>query len=281
MQTIKNTQLPQLEEYVNRQQPKLNEFFIAYENGKSDEKPSDFWKKMTSKGVFNQLKKHLLDYQGAICCYCGGRITLKEMEVEHFYPKSYPHYVWLMFKIENLFASCATPRKHTVKLSETPLGIANKYSVDINNIFLLVENNGEQEQYSINLNTTLNTGTTLLINDGKHCNNVKDNKEITSFYLGDDNIIELFDFLDDGTIQASDNAQNKNQLNYEINTILGLNNPELTNIRMKLLRSFQQELGNFTTQDVAMQKEYYNSKIDGQYEAYCFLFTYLLSNFSA
>jgi hypothetical protein len=280
MQTIKNTQLPQLEEYVTRQ-TNLNKFFVAYRNGNSEQKPDSFWRKMRYKGVFNQLKKHLFDYQGAICCYCGGRIALEGMEIEHFYPKSNPFYVSLMFEVENLFASCATPRLHAVKPSETPLGIAKKYGIDINNIFLLVESDGKQEQHSINLNTKLNTGATLLINDGKHCNNTKSNREIISFYLGDDNIIELFDFLDDGTIQASDNAQNKNQLNYEINTILGLNNPELTSIRMKLLRSFQQELGNFTTQDIAMQKEYYNSKIDGQYEAYCFLFTYLLSNFSA
>lgn len=51
-----------------------------------------------------KLKQELIDEQGALCCYCGRRITADDSHVEHFRPqKSYGN---LDVSYDNLFASC-------------------------------------------------------------------------------------------------------------------------------------------------------------------------------
>lgn len=51
-----------------------------------------------------KLRASLVKEQGAICCYCMGRITIDNSHIEHFWPKG--RFSSLDLDYDNLFASC-------------------------------------------------------------------------------------------------------------------------------------------------------------------------------
>ena len=51
-----------------------------------------------------ELREHLVDEQGRICCYCMKRISINSSHIEHFWPKEIFRSRDLSY--ENLFASC-------------------------------------------------------------------------------------------------------------------------------------------------------------------------------
>ncbi|MFY7788305.1 MAG: hypothetical protein ACOVQA_10570 [Thermoflexibacteraceae bacterium] len=139
MQPIhKNTPLIDLDEWVEHNLTP-NNALLALRNCNSEKKAAFWWKKLSNTGVWGKLKNHLLQEQGFVCCYCGGRIGEHTMEIEHFYPKSNGVYVGLMFTYENLFASCSTPKIHVVKRSETVGDILKYYGIGIQNMALWIE----------------------------------------------------------------------------------------------------------------------------------------------
>jgi len=61
------------------------------------------WFRSNANGVLDDLKDRLLEDQGYICCYCGEKISDKDVVIEHLDPKSNKA---LVFPFSNLYASC-------------------------------------------------------------------------------------------------------------------------------------------------------------------------------
>lgn len=64
----------------------------------------DDLRKENNRDVYDKLRVSLLEEQGYICCYCGCRITLENLTIEHLIPRSMRRDRELDYS--NLLASC-------------------------------------------------------------------------------------------------------------------------------------------------------------------------------
>jgi uncharacterized protein (TIGR02646 family) len=76
---------------------------IAFKQQDNDDWQAE-WVTLTSS-VKQDIHRSLLEEQGALCCYCEGRITVQSSHIEHLHPQSRPP-VTLQLEYSNLFASC-------------------------------------------------------------------------------------------------------------------------------------------------------------------------------
>jgi len=79
-------------------------FFTDWKQGESEDWNPGWGDFDSSRTAKKRFKEHLMDEQGAICCYCNGRTELVDSHIEHFRPRSkYPD---LVLDYDNLLLSC-------------------------------------------------------------------------------------------------------------------------------------------------------------------------------
>lgn len=84
------------------------------------------------KNVLDDLRKHLLEEQGYICCYCMNRIEFRNSKIEHFKPRSKFRAEQLNYS--NLFIACLGGQG---KSSNNQTCDTKKGSDILNHIYLL------------------------------------------------------------------------------------------------------------------------------------------------
>jgi uncharacterized protein (TIGR02646 family) len=98
-----------------------------------------------------RIRTTLLEMSDSCCAYCGRKIKLEEMDVEHFLPKeAFPYlaYCW-----ENYLASCK-PCNQYIKRDFVPESFKKRLLKDIN-IDKFIPKNAVQETLKANLSTQL------------------------------------------------------------------------------------------------------------------------------
>jgi len=195
-------------------------------------KGSQIWNFFKNEGntAYQSLKKHLVETQGYLCCYCGQRIKNDQhTAIEHIKPKS--KHKTNIFDYNNLIASCIRGKSnkiHVVQKDETLPQIAEIYGVDIEHLEDVYVNTDElklfREKYDIE---NLSTGDRIVIfpiinKKFQHCDlkKGKDEIEITPLQK---NCANYFDYnRSNGEIKIT--PDNKLTLN-----VLGLNNNRYLN----------------------------------------------------
>jgi len=132
--------------------------------------------------AYEALKKHLVEVQGYICCYCGQRIESdNHTAIEHLQPKSL--FKSKIFDYGNLLASCkggSCDKIHKVKEGEMLVSIAEDYGVDVEHLEDVYVNIHNVKSLDIE---NLNVGDRIVIfplvdKKSQHCDLKKGNKEI-------------------------------------------------------------------------------------------------------
>lgn len=141
------------------------------------------------RGAYNkkQLRGHLLEEQGHICCYCGRRLTSHPSNsvIDHLFPKS--KYIRRTYDYDNLVLSCVGGSRHLVHIlreGETLLSISEDYAIPVSDIeeINVTENQLEilRETYDLD---KLEVGDRLIImmkikGPHQHCDSKKGNHEL-------------------------------------------------------------------------------------------------------
>ena len=196
-----------------------------------------------NREVYDKLRVSLLEEQGYICCYCGRRITLDNVTVEHLKPRD--KYKKLELAYSNLLASCEGGQNKRRKNKEASL---NK--------------NERDRQFAL------------------YCNCKKGNSEIPVTPLID-NCEERFKYDDKGNIlckEGDTTAEDTiNILNLNNSTLKNLRKAAITTImwcKDETQKKQQEEIARISSKQN-------NDGIFG-YLPFCFVMTsYLESFFSA
>ena len=141
------------------------------------------------RGAYNKkrLRKHLLEEQGHICCYCGRRLTdhPSTSVIDHLWPKS--KYMRRTYDYENLLLSCvggSRPIVHIMRPTETLLSVAEDYAIPLSD---LEEINVTENQLNVLRKTFdlqhLKEGDRLIImlktkGSQQHCDTKKNSHEL-------------------------------------------------------------------------------------------------------
>ncbi len=197
--------------------------------------------------AYEALKKHLVEVQGFICCYCGQRIE-NDMHtaVEHLQPKSI--FKSKIFDYNNLLASCkggSSNKIHTVQEGETLLSIAEDYKIDIEHLVDVYVHADELQLFGKKYDIeNLSVGDRIVIiplvdEKSQHCDIKKGKNEIAINPLQKD-CTDYFTYnVFNGKIIISD-------LNKKTINTLGLNNNRYLNqLRKKTIDSAFQLKENF------------------------------------
>jgi uncharacterized protein (TIGR02646 family) len=206
---------------------------------------SDVWKFIDNTGRSEEIskekiKKALIEEQGYICCYCGGRVNEANSHIEHFLPKD--SYIKLTYDYTNLLISCNGGTKNIVHLvqsdEEKKSTIAKQYGVfeeDIEDLYVDDKNyTFIRNKYDLD---SLNKGDRVWVFkqlDGKHhhCGHKKGNHKIETSPLNN-KIEELFVYSAK-TGKIVENLQN-NEFSTDIGKDrLNLNSFDVLNSRRKL-----------------------------------------------
>ena len=78
----------------------------AFRRWKTRNKDANKWDDLPIIPERRELRKHLINEQLGMCCYCEMMISLEESHIEHLKPKGNPSYRKDMFSYGNLLASC-------------------------------------------------------------------------------------------------------------------------------------------------------------------------------